>query len=63
MTISPRLHYKGHMINGAPPESIGAANITGWSTSEKFLEYLKKPSPEDKVILLLDKLIGCVESK
>lgn len=54
------VHYKDYMIKGAPPGSIGAANLTGWSTSEKFLEYLNnfihhvKPSLEYKVLLLLD---------
>ncbi|XP_046659128.1 jerky protein homolog-like isoform X1 [Homalodisca vitripennis] len=60
MMIFPRVHYKDHMIKGAPPGTMGAAHMTGWSTSEKFLEYLNhfiyhvKPSPEEKVLLLLD---------
>lgn len=41
MMVFPRVHYKDHIIKGAPPGTIGAGHITGWSTAEKFLEYLK----------------------
>lgn len=60
MLIFPRVHFKDHMLNGAPPGSVGAANPSGWSNEEKFLEFMKhfiqhvKPSKENPVLLLFD---------
>jgi hypothetical protein len=31
MLIFPRVHFKDHMIIGAPAGSIGGANPSGWS--------------------------------
>ncbi|XP_072398037.1 uncharacterized protein [Diabrotica undecimpunctata] len=58
--IFPRVHFKEHMINNAPPGTIGMATSSGWSNAELFVEYLQhfisvvKPSPENKVLLILD---------
>lgn len=58
--IFPRVHFKDHMINGAPPETLGLANPSGWSNSEKFEVFLQhfikhaKPNNENKVLLILD---------
>lgn len=38
--VFPRVHFKNHMLNGAPPESDGTCNQSGWSTGEIFLEFL-----------------------
>lgn len=58
--VFPRVNYKDYMLKGAPVDSIGAANPSGWSNEVIFLQYMKhfiahvKPSKNDKVILLLD---------
>ncbi|XP_054261371.1 uncharacterized protein LOC128985651 [Macrosteles quadrilineatus] len=60
MYIFPRVNFKQHMINGAPPGSIGGAHITGWSTEEIFVQYLDhfikfvKPTKDDPVLMILD---------
>lgn len=60
MLIFPRVHFKEHMLNGAPPGTIGAANLSGWSNEEKFLEYMNhfikhvKPSKENPVLVVFD---------
>lgn len=36
MLIFPRVHFKQHMLNGAPPGSLGVAHPSGWSTQELF---------------------------
>jgi hypothetical protein len=60
MMVFPRVHFKEHMIKGAPPGTKGSAHVTGWSTQGLFIEYLNhfihhvKPSKEHKVLLLLD---------
>lgn len=60
MLIFPRVHFKTHMLNGAPPGTIGTANPSGWSNEEKFREYMKhfiqhvKPSRENPVLLVFD---------
>lgn len=38
--IFPRVHFKQHMLNGAPPGSLGLANTTGWMNSLLFLEVM-----------------------
>lgn len=56
----PRVNFKSHMLKGALPGAIGAANPSGWSNEDIFFKYLEhfilhvKPSLEDKDILLLD---------
>lgn len=56
--IFPRVNFKRNMLHGAPPGSVGAANPTGWSTSDIFISTyyfwnisssIIKPSIEDKV--------------
>ena len=32
----PRVHFKNHMLTGAPTASFGSANPTGWS-NERLL--------------------------
>lgn len=58
--IFARVHFKEHMLKGAPAGILGMAHVSGWSNSEKFLEFLKhfikhaKPSQDNKVLLLMD---------
>lgn len=58
--LFPRVHFKNHMLNGAPPESYGTCNQSGWSTGEIFLEFLEhfikhvKPDKNSKVLLIMD---------
>jgi hypothetical protein len=60
MLIFPRVHFKDHMLTGAPTASIGEANPTGWSNENLFVDYLKhfiaceKPCKEDPALLILD---------
>lgn len=60
MFLFPRKNYKDYFIRGGPPDSIGAANSSGWMTEETFLVFMKhfirhvKPSKEQHVLLLLD---------
>lgn len=58
--IFPRVHLKNPMLNGAPPGTYGTCHPSGWSTGEKFIEFMDhfikhvKPSKDKKVLLLLD---------
>lgn len=58
--IFPRVNFKPHMLNGAPPGTAGAASKSGWVNSEIFLKILQhfakhtKCSKEDPVILFMD---------
>lgn len=58
--VFPRVHFKDHMLKGAPPGSVGAAAPSGWSNETIFLQFMThfiehvKPTPERPVILLLD---------
>lgn len=60
MLIFPRVHFKDHMLKGAPIGSIGGANQSGWSNEELFIKYLEhfityvKPTNENRVLLILD---------
>lgn len=60
MMIFPRVNFKSHMLKGAPPGTVGAAHISGWSNAEKFVEFLKhfihhvKCSAGNQILLLLD---------
>lgn len=60
LIIFPRVYFKDHMLKGAPPGSIGAANQSGWSTEAIFLQYLDhfikhaKPTKERPVLLTMD---------
>lgn len=35
--VFPRVHFKDHMLRGAPHGSVGAASGSGWMTSEIFI--------------------------
>jgi hypothetical protein len=58
MLIFPRVHYKEFMLKGAPAESKGGANSSGWSNERLFMEFLDhliehaKPSQEEPVLFL-----------
>lgn len=58
--IFPRVHFRKHFLNNAPPGSAGDANPSGWMKEEHFVRYVKhfvahaKPSIERPVIILLD---------
>lgn len=58
--VFPRVHFKRHMLNGAPPGSYGTCNQSGWSTGEIFVEFLDhfikhvKPDKDNKVLLIMD---------
>lgn len=58
--IFPRVNFKDHMLHGAPPGSIGAANPSGWSTEpifQTFLDHLinhAKPTPESPILVIMD---------
>ena len=60
MFVFPRVHYKDSFVNGAPPNSIGAAHPSGWMTAENVLKFIKhfvhhvRCSQEETVLLILD---------
>ena len=60
MFVFPGVHYKGSFVNGAPPNTIGAALLSGWMTAKNFLKYIKhfvrhvRCSQEETVLLILD---------
>ena len=60
MFIFPRVNYRDNFVNGGPVGCVGTAHPSGWMTAAGFLTFLKhfvahvRPSPTDKVILLLD---------
>jgi len=41
MLIFPRVHFKNHMLTGAPTASIAGAHPAGWSNQKLFGDYLK----------------------
>ena len=40
MLVFPRVHFKMHVLNGAPTGSIGGANPSAWSNEKLFIDYL-----------------------
>lgn len=60
MLIFPRVHLKDHMLKDSPTGTIGAANQSGWSTEDKFVQFLDhfidhvKPSKKERVLILMD---------
>ncbi|XP_023028697.2 uncharacterized protein [Leptinotarsa decemlineata] len=58
--IFPRVHFKEHMLHGAPPGSKGIATPTGWMNSSLFLPLLQhfaeheRPTREKPKLILLD---------
>ena len=64
MFIFPRVNYRDNFVNGGPVGCVGTAHPSGWMTAAGFLTFLKhfvahvRPSPTDKVILLLDNYVS-----
>ena len=60
MFIFPKVNYRDNFVNGGPVGCVGTAHPSGWMAAAGFLTFLKhfvahvRPSPTDKVILLLD---------
>ena len=60
MLVFPRVKLRDHMVKGAPPDSIGVANTSGWMSAACFTEFIKhfikhtKRSKDRPVILILD---------
>ena len=57
MFIFPRVNYRDNFVNGGPVGCVGTAHPSGWMTAAGFLKHFVahvRPSPTDKVILLLD---------
>jgi hypothetical protein len=58
--ILSRVHFKNHMLTGAPTASLGGANPTGWPKEWLCFDCLKhfiaceRPCKEDTVLLILD---------
>ena len=60
MFIFPRVHYRNHFINAAPPGSVGAANKSGWINVAIFPDYLTRVvqntrcTKEKPILLIMD---------
>ena len=60
MFVFPGVKFRDHMMKGAPPDSIGVANPSGWTSAACFTEFMKhfikhtKCSKDRPVILILD---------
>ena len=60
MLVFPRVKLRNHMMKGAPPDSIGVANLSGWMSAACLTEFIKhfikhtKCSKDRPVILILD---------
>lgn len=60
MIIFPYVDYNDFVLDGAPPETIGAMNSSGGSSEDLFLEFFRhflryaKPSKDLPCIVLLD---------
>lgn len=60
MMIFPRVNFKAHMINRAPPGTLGTANPSGWMSSELFVKWLghfihhTKATKEKPILLIMD---------
>jgi hypothetical protein len=58
--VFPRVHFREHMLHGAPPGSLGLAFQSGWMTGPNFLEVMKhfvkhtRCDKENPVLLILD---------
>lgn len=58
--IFPRVHFKDHMLKGAPMGSLGLAAQSGWMSTELFPEALEhfmkhmSVSRENRALLLMD---------
>ena len=60
LLIFPRVHFREHMLKGSPPGTKGAANPSGWMSSEIFETWLdhfiehSQSTQERPTLLLLD---------
>ena len=60
MLVFSRVKLRDHMMKGAPPDSIGVANSSGWMSAACFTEFIKhfikhtKCSKDRPAILILD---------
>ncbi|XP_071638428.1 tigger transposable element-derived protein 6-like [Temnothorax longispinosus] len=58
--VFPRVHFKQHMLKGAPSGSSGGASKSGWMNGQLFVEVLEhfqkyaRASIKKKVLLILD---------
>lgn len=58
--VFPRVHFKEHMLVGAPAGSLGLASPSGWMNSELFIKVIEHfikhthSSKENPTLLLLD---------
>ncbi|XP_065672236.1 uncharacterized protein LOC136090056 [Hydra vulgaris] len=58
--IFPRKQFKNFMLNGSPEGSLGLARLSGWMTSNSFLQVIRHfikydwPTKNYPVILILD---------
>lgn len=58
--VFPRKHFKPHMINGAPPGTLGLATPSGWMTSDLFPQVMQhfikftSASKENPCLLIMD---------
>ncbi|KAI5708742.1 hypothetical protein M8J76_002311 [Diaphorina citri] len=51
--VFPRVHLQSHMLNGAPPGTLGLAQKTGWMCSDLSVEVMKHTnSSKDSPTLL-----------
>ena len=60
MLLFSRIKFRDHIMKGAPPDSIGVANLTGWMSTACFTKFKKhfikltKCSKDHPVIPILD---------
>lgn len=60
LMIFPRVHFKQHMIAGAPTGTLGLANPSGWMNSELFVKTMEhfikytQSSKENPSLLIMD---------
>ena len=60
MLVFSRVKLRDHLMKGAPPDSIGVANPSGWMSAACFTEFIKhfikhtKCSKDRPAILILD---------
>ena len=60
LMIFPRVNFEPYMLSGAPAGTVGAANQSGWTSTEIFIKWLNhfientRASKEKPVLLLMD---------
>lgn len=61
--IFPRVHFKQHMLNGAPLSTLGLATQTGWMNTELFVKTIEhfikstNSSQENPSLLIMDNYV------